>query len=691
MSKEEEFHHDLMQNLLAEAGAEKEFLQSKFVENICNTLVDQSVLEDFNQTNFKNTSKGYRVDAWSWKEETETLFIVASDFRESSELSTISKNEAEKVFSRMLRFFEACRDEAIAEQLGEAMPVAELAWEIQSSGNKVKKIHLILVTNSTLSSRVKGFQESTTNDSRVIYEVWDLSRLFRLEESGREKEEIEIDFTSFNTNGIHCLPAYGSNEEIKSYLLAIPGNILANLYENFGERLLEQNVRTFLQFRGNVNKGIRNTIQNEPEMFFSYNNGISATAEEVTTNAEDSRILKIRNLQIVNGGQTTAAIFNSLLQFPQNGEKVFVQVKLSVVDKQRVEEIVPRISEYANTQNKVNVADFFSNHPFHIRIEEFSRRLYAPSKEGTTLQTHWFYERARGQYANKQANLSKSKKNTFVAQNPRSQMFTKTDLAKFILSFDQLPYIVSRGAQKAFAGGPGITGLVQKISKLWDKDNTRLEINELWFKRSIAKAILFKGLDRGIFRAPWYAGYKSQIVTYSIAKFMNLLEAKSSNFDFIKIWELQEVPQDLLNELLLVAEAINEQLNDRPPTVTSNLGEWAKQERCWQTMKELKIDLGICVNKYLITEVTTKERESNAKRNQGYQDKINARIYVVEKGSDHWIKLLEWNEQNKKLTPTEKGILEIACYKPYSPPSDKQSAVLIKAEQKAIKEGFFIK
>jgi predicted transcriptional regulator len=273
-------------------------------------------------------------------------------------------------------------------------------------------------------------------------------------------------------------------------------------------------------------------------------------------------------------------------------KKSFVQVKLSVVDKEKVEVIVPRISEYANTQNKVNVADFFSNHPFHVRIEEFSRRLYAPSKEGTTIQTHWFYERARGQYANKQANLSKSKKKTFVTQNPRSQMFTKTDLAKFILSFDQLPYIVSRGAQKAFAGGPGIQGLVQKISKLWDKESSRLELNELWFKRSIAKAILFKGLDRGIFRAQWYSGYKSQIVTYSIAKFMNLLEKKSSNFDFIKIWELQEIPQDLLYELLMVAEAINDQFNDRPPTVTSNLGEWAKQERCWQTMQELEISLG---------------------------------------------------------------------------------------------------
>ena len=182
-----------------------------------------------------------------------------------------------------------------------------------------------------------------------------------------------------------------------------------------------------------------------------------------------------------------------------------------------LEEIVPKISEYSNTQNKVSAADFFSNHEFHRRIEEFSRRIWAPKAEGSVGQTHWFYERARGQYANKQANLTPSEKRKFLIQNPRRQMFTKTDLAKFILSFDDAPHEVSLGAQKAFSGTPSTKGLVKRIAEKWDKDNK--EFNEIWFKHAIAKAIIFKEVDALVFKSSWYQGYKANIVTYTLAKF----------------------------------------------------------------------------------------------------------------------------------------------------------------------------
>ena len=129
------------------------------------------------------------------------------------------------------------------------MPVTSLAWEIKEIGQRVKKVQLILITNATLSKRIKEIPDSKTGDSVVSFEVWDIGRLLRIEQSGSGKDEIEIDFTEFDSKGIHCLPAYGSNESVKSYLLAIPGTILADLYEKYGERLLEQNVRTFLQFR----------------------------------------------------------------------------------------------------------------------------------------------------------------------------------------------------------------------------------------------------------------------------------------------------------------------------------------------------------------------------------------------------------------------------------------------------------
>ena len=203
----------------------------------------------------------------------------------------------------------------------------------------------------------------------------------------------------------------------------------------------------FFSFGAKSIKGIRNTIQNEPEMFFAYNNGLTTTAESVETDTARERIRSVTNFQIVNGGQTTASIFTATKKDKAALSKVYVQVKLTVIPPERAEVVVPRISEYANTQNKVSAADFFSNHPFHLRIEELSRRIWAPSPVGGLRETHWFYERARGQYANAQANLTPAKLREFLAKNPRPQMFTKTDLAKFEYSMSMRPHIVSSPAQ----------------------------------------------------------------------------------------------------------------------------------------------------------------------------------------------------------------------------------------------------
>ena len=159
------------------------------------------------------------------------------------------------------------------------------------------------------------------------------------------------------------------------YLAIVNGDLLASLYNEFRDRLLEKNVRSFLQVKGNVNKGIRDTLRNEPDMFLAYNNGISVTAESVEILRDENgkpSIKRIRDMQIVNGGQTTASIFNAKYDRKASIDlaEVFVQVKISVIHSvDDMDEIVPRISTFANTQNKIQVADFSANDPFHRRLE----------------------------------------------------------------------------------------------------------------------------------------------------------------------------------------------------------------------------------------------------------------------------------------------------------------------------------
>ena len=487
-----------------------------------------------------------------------------------------------------------------------------------------------------------------------------------------------------------CLFASSYKENSNSYLFVLPGNVLADLYEEHGERLLEQNVRTFLQFRGKINKGMRNTIVQEPDMFFAFNNGLSATAEEVITNDSNTQIESIKNLQIVNGGQTTASIFTTRKKEKADLSKVFVQVKLTVVDADEVEKVVPRISEYANTQNKVNAADFFSNHPFHLRIEEFSRKILAPSSDSSLRGSKWFYERARGQYANQQANLTPAQKKKFLLEHPRSQMLTKTDLAKYFLSFEELPQIVSLGAQKAFAGSTKNKGFVGLIKKVWD--NSESEINQLWIKRIIAKAIIFRSLDKLILSQPWYAGgYKANIVTYSVSKFASIVRKEGEKIDFLKLWDLQTLPKELAIFLLEIAEDVNESLTNPPAGMPTNITEWAKRDLCWKAIDDLEIQLTQDARNFLISPEKSNEREKEGVRNQNIQDNINLQTYVLEKGADYWKALRSWNDIAKKLTAKEIGILNIACTIPNRFPTERQAPILVEAEKRAKVEGFYIK
>lgn len=685
----EEFHLEFTTELTERSGEDESFTRSTFVEHMCSSLEDEGFISGHALTDYKNNGRGIAVDAWAYNEELSALTLIITDFRDSYILENLTKTDITKAFKRLTRFVEASLTTEFEDSLDDNAPARELAWMIRKSQGDISRIALVLVSNAQLSSRVTELPEDKAGDLPTTYDIWDIGRIHRSNTSGKSREDILIDFGSRGHGaGLPCLPAFVGESSMRSYLLVFPGIILADLYDEYGERLLEQNVRTFLQFRGNINKGMRNTIVNEPHMFFSFNNGIAATAEEVVTSKDDTAILTLRNLQIVNGGQTTASIFNARKRGETDLKNVYVQVKLSVVPPHEVEVIVPRISQYSNTQNKVSAADFFSNHPFHLRVEELSRQVWAPVKKGAVDQTHWFYERARGQYANQQANLTTAQKKLYLRQNPRAQMFTKTDLAKFILSFEELPHEVSLGAQKAFAGSARSPGFVGRIAKEWEKDSGRT-FNELWFKRAIAKAIFFRQVDRLVFQQDWYGGYKANIVTYTLAKLASMVREAGRHVDFMKIWDLQGIPDPLEFKLEEIAEAVNDILVNPPKDTTSNVSEWAKKPDCWEAVKGASLKLGGGLEAFLIDHEESTERDGDAKTTQVIRDSIQPQTYVFEKGAAHWTQLRDWNRVNKKLSPKEMGILNTACSIPKRFPSEKQAPILIKAEERAIREGFF--
>ncbi|HCV67443.1 AIPR family protein [Serratia proteamaculans] len=532
---------------------------------------------------------GYRVDGYaldileSEASESGDLYLAVCDYRQVEELPAINSRDIERAVDGVERFFKAATSRKFLDSLEEASPAYQLALLIQQYSTRIKRLRVIIFTNGHLRIRKSIFETKDLDGITMHINVLDLERYSRISSTGGEP--VEIDFDENFDGAIECLPASVGADSYQSYLFAIPGSVLAAVFAAFGNRLLEQNVRTYLQAKTGVNKGILRTIAEEPSMFFAYNNGVTATASSVLTRRLSNGVLAIshiKDFQIVNGGQTTASLLYARDGLGKKLDHVYVQVKLSVVDEMRLADVVPRISEYANTQNKVSLADLASNSPVQIRIERFSKEISVPQKAGELHTSKWFYERTRGQYKNLFAYKTKSERNKLELMYPKTRLVTKTDLAKYELSFNGRPHYVSEGAQKCFNR---YTTLV--LLKLGD--GTLL--SETWFRRAMAKALLFIGLDEAIQKSSWYLmdrGYKAQIVTYTIAACANEFRIRSQQIDLDRIWREQSIPISLLGWMLKEASLVAKILRS-PPDNVRNISEFAKRDFCWELYVKGKI------------------------------------------------------------------------------------------------------
>ena len=583
MDSVEEFNLDLLVALRAEQAETDIPLADLAFDCLCGTLETEGEIEGIERVEFTGSASGktLRIDGTGGdpRETDGVLSVIVFEMFDQDEPTTINAGDAKRLFSHLMNFVTSSLRREFRDSLHPDMPATGTAHLIASAWRSVTKIKLILVTNAIYSARIDAVLAGSISGVPVTYNIWDLTRFHRIENSGA-REKIVVRFDRDFGGALPALAASGVDAAFPSYLAVIRGRQLADLYERWGARLLESNIRSFIQARRkSVNDGIRTTIRDEPEMFFSYNNGLSATADEVEVDASDGviRILSARNLQIVNGGQTTASLHAALKQSPENLERVHVQVKLTVVPQDVSENVVPNISKFANSQNKIDAADFFSNHPFHLRVEEFSRRLFAPPAQGSNRQTMWFYERAKGQYMVARARLSGADRTKFDRECPKSQLFMKTDLAKAEYSFRLKPDTVSKGAQKNFAA------FATDIGETWgDKE---AGFDETWFKTAVAKIIIFRALEKAVPRQEWYpGGYRANIITYGIAKLAHDAAEKGRVLNLDDVWNTQGVPEVLMADLLSSCEAAADVLTS-PGSGMKNVTEWAKKQECWEMVR----------------------------------------------------------------------------------------------------------
>ncbi len=684
MSELNEYHQNLMADIRREADASGVIMVEAFFDKMTERLTEAGELEVADRAYFQSGegAQRLRIDGYAGdpRDSEGILGLIVCDFVDSEDVRTFGKTDVPPILNPLIRFLKKARTEEFRDSLNEANPAFQVSDLIITTWPQVTKVKLILVSNREYIGRGDAVKLQEIDDVPVTWSVWDLARFERFEVKGNE--DLEIDLVQDFGGAVPALKGSQTGAALESYLMIIPGPQLAAVYDRWGEKLLEGNVRSFLQARAKTNKGIQKTIKDEPDLFFPYNNGLSATADAVTCvrNDEGLAISSISNLQIVNGAQTTGSIHAALKSAEEQLAQVFVQMKLTVVPPDRSEDIVPKISEYANTQNKVNAADFFSNHPFHIRIEQFSRNVIFTAREGERHDSKWYYERSRGQFINARPKIKGKAQASFDLEFPKTQLFSKTDLAKFEFSAAGQPHLVSRGAQKNFAE------FAKDIGDAWSKSDARYD--ELWYKRLISKAIVFRWLETEVPKQPWYeGGYRANIVTYAMAKVFHDANGEKQVLDLDAIWRRQSVPEALQRALLLAAAEAHDVIT-HPPTGVRNMSEWAKRQACWNGMKghTLNYDEDFETCKTLAENARTAKRDEKAKK--AMTDGINAQSEVVTLGADFWKQVLTWGRDRKLLTPKDQQILDVCASMPRRLPSDLQARHALDALGRMRDQGF---
>ena len=673
------------QNLLGEIGAESAagmgYSSTRFVDRACSVLENGEEFIEFNVCRISGQiSRGWPVllDAYSFSPSDGVLNLIVSAFSGAEEPEPLLTEEIKRTVAAAFRFLEGSVHESLADSWDESHDAHAVCSEVFSfaTGGEMTKACIYLISDRPLGTSIGKMPEMSLGTQHVDLHLWDIARLARMEASSRGREEITIDFEGEYGEGIPALPAgLDSQARYDSYMCVMPGKTLASLYDRFGGRILEQNVRAFLGDNRKVNKGIRDTLKNEPEMFFAFNNGLTVTVSDIETQMRDGGrtvITKATGLQIVNGGQTTASLYWAS-KAGTDLSKVRVQMKLSRLPEEGFEDAVHNIARFANAQNAVSASDLFAGHPYFKRLEGISRGTLAPPAKAGEGNTYWYFERTTGSYKVELRRKKAIEAKLWQMLNPKKQLLSKTDVARYESTFDGLPYVVSSGAQK------NIAAFGKSIVRQWGIDPTAFDA--LYFQRLVGRAILTRAVDAAIPAQKWYPGsIVRPLTSYTLALMSSRMQAAAMQPAYEAIWRAQQAPDAFMHEAMRIAELVLPLLMDIPEEQVRNrlVTEWVKREACWVRVEASHINLS---PEFMAT--TTPAHDGSSGRPIPWRDRAQL---LWRDGA--WKRLWEWEHVEQKLTQGERDVVEWAAIASQFNPRGFRLEKLEEAMVHAIDEGF---
>lgn len=569
-----EFNQELIEEVRTHSILNKKGTEDAFTEIFISYIIDagETFVSNCEILNYKKTQEKMKINGYAYNEYFQTLTLVISDYNNREGIDKMGKVEIEKSLKQATKFYKSCKTNFF-NNIEEASDGYKAYEFIKDKISLIETLKVVLLTNKESAYYIPN--DIHIDKVTVKFDVWDLERICQYIFQNKVQEEIVIRLQKKYKHVLQMIKVEPANDIYDCYIGLIPGVCLANIYKDEGQRLIEKNVRSFLQATGKINKGLKETLTKSSEMFMAYNNGISTVAEDIVLDEENSSdkivaIKEIKGWQIVNGGQTTASIYNAL-QNKFSLENVNVQMKLTVIkNKEKSNEIVSNISKYANSQNKINMSDFSANEEYHIEMERLSRKIYVPNDKGKAT-SKWFYERARGQYM---VELSRqpttATKRQFKEQNPKNQCISKTVAAKCLMAWFKYPYIVSKGLETNFIEFSQMI----KQNQIWSPSEEN-------YKVMISKVILFNECDK-IVESLKFGGFKAQINYYTIALLSEFHRSKVSD---TYIWKNQRISGELAILIEKLAHKVWSHFM-KPEVKGINIGQWCKKENCWLLLKE---------------------------------------------------------------------------------------------------------
>ena len=577
-----------------------------------------------------------KITAYDYNEEAETLDLFL--FIHTTPMASRADSKIKSGFNYLRNFYDQClkrKSSFDGNESSFSSEIQEAISMIRESKNNVNAVRFYILTDGVVASPDEiNTPDKDENGVICEYHIWDIARIYHQDQINHGNEKIEIDFENdikyFVPNKdskinstiapkIQCLKVDDNNPYVDTYIAIISGDVLAKIYNQYRTLLLEKNVRAFLRNKSKVNQRIMSTIKNKPEMFFSYNNGISTTASEVELkqNGRVQYLTKLKDWQIVNGGQTTASIASA-----KNCDltKVFVQMKVSVVkDKEKYDDIVKDISRSANSQTGIKPSDFDSGEEFLIKLEKLSKEEFTP-----VSNTKWFFERMRGQYTDIRGTLNKIEEDRFKKEFPKRNLLTKIDVAKVMVIWDMKPHIACNSREKCFASY--MSGLRKNQEK----------IDSAYWHKVVSLSILYKNIEVCFERRCGQKGFKSRTTAYTMSAISHLT---NQELDLDYIWKNEKVQPQLEEIIERLVVKVNNQLD------LDNSRSFTKNSKCWDDIQEM-----------INTETIPNSLQLSSNNNLDFYTEVEKNI--IEQANaisqEYWKAVLEWDKKEKALAQIEK-------------------------------------